>query len=599
MALLFVVIAGWIYLALPAKEPFHNGKPLSYWLMRYEGLVGQTGEDGDDPEVRECREAIRQIGTNAIPLLLQMLRAKDSALKSKFMDLVERQDYIRFHFAPAAEQNFRAVQGFWCLNDLATNSIPALVQIYTHAPSPLSKDSADSALKGIYPASAAVTPYWVEPQKWAEWYNEAGQIKSHLGADSNAVLAFSEAIKLNPTNAVTYLNRASSRMRLEDFAGALSDAKKTIELDDRVEGAILISGLCHYGLKDFKSAEADFTTSIGLNTNDVNAYTYRGMARANLRKLDEALADFNRAIEFAPRESACYRNRSLVEVLQKDYELALEDASRAIGLNGKDPFAYVSRGYAMNALKDYAAAVRDFDKAVELNPKDAGSYAARGEAKVLMDDFMGAGADLEKALQLDPDNAFAYTARGWLRVKRGGEADDALADFQRATELGAQMPETHAMLGMYQYLRSDWGPALANCRKALELGAVIGATELRCYIWLIRAQLGEEQDASRELEMYLQSQHTKTNEWEACIARFLAGSVMESNFLSQATTTAKRPSDLKGQVCDSLYYAGMKRKIAGDKTGALDLFQKCLGTKENNNLGYMNARAEIRALTDE
>src|SRR4051812_22980361 len=86
--LLIAAIGGVICMALPPREPSYNGQPLSYWLARCEE-TGPISADIKDPKARECREAIRHIGTNAIPFLLRMLRAKDSALKLELIDLVE------------------------------------------------------------------------------------------------------------------------------------------------------------------------------------------------------------------------------------------------------------------------------------------------------------------------------------------------------------------------------------------------------------------------------------------------------------------------------------------------------------------------------
>ncbi len=65
---------------------------------------------------------------------------------------------------------------------------------------------------------------------------------------------------------------------------------------------------------------------------------------------------------------------------------------------------------------------------------------------------------------------------------------------------------------------------------------------------------------------------------------------------SLATSAAKRPSAVTNQICESLFYAAMKRKLAGDKPGALELLQKCLDTKDDNSMAYLNAGDEMRAL---
>ncbi len=594
---LFLIVAfgGFVWLVMPPAEPSYQGKPLSYWLSRYEEIRGTT-DDEKDPKVIECRDAVHHIGTNAIPTLLRMLRAKDSRLRIGMMNLVEKQNFIHIPFSTVQGQEQKAETGFYLLGDLASNAVPALIDFYAHPSSDYSKEIAGSTLMQLYPAQGTAIPNWLPAKKWAQWYMDVGLVKSQSGATSNALLAFSQAIKLNPTNSFAYLGSGGVKIDLQDFAGAMTDIDKVLELSPSNETAFFYRGLCKFSLKDFKSAEADFTKAINLETNMVRFYNYRSLANANLRKLDAARADCNKAIEMAPGDSESYRNRASVESLQREYESALADASKAIELDSHDATAYTCRGRVENALKDYQAALADFDRAIELNPKDSAAYTSRGMASTYLDDFSSATADLDKAMQLNPKNATAFLVRGVLEAKRG-EDDAALADFEHAVELAPQVPEARGMLGMFQYKVSQWKPALANCRKALQLGAVASASDSYSYIWLIRAQSGEKAAANQELEDYLKTlDGSKTNEWNAVIVRFFTGGVPESNFLNLATTSAKRPSAVKVQICESLYYAGMKRKLAGDKAGAMELFQKCLDTKYDNAFAYLNAGAEMRAM---
>ena len=72
---------------------------------------------------------MRHAGTNALPILLRMLRANDSALKLKCVDLAKRQHFIRIKYTPAEELNYRACSGFGVLGSKAQNAVPALVEI--------------------------------------------------------------------------------------------------------------------------------------------------------------------------------------------------------------------------------------------------------------------------------------------------------------------------------------------------------------------------------------------------------------------------------------------------------------------------------------
>jgi len=594
-ALLVVAAGGLVWLAMQPREPSYQGKPLSFWLSCAE-TNSASFYDLEDPKIIECRQAIRAIGTNAIPALLRILKAKDSGVKRAVANLIDRQSLITIPMHSVEEQKLKAVAGFYLLGDLATNAVPALIEISKNG-SYSSREIAAEVLMQLYPAKAVAVPYWLPAEKRAEWYMSAGMIQARSGSTTNVVLALSQAIELAPTNAEAWLYRGSAELELRQITDALSDFDRAMDLSASNQPAMRGRGWCKLASKDFRGAEADFTAALNWETNDARALNLRGLARANLRNFDGALQDFDKAIEIASYDAEIYRNRAMVEAAQTDYELALADVSKSLELENKDAVTWALRGRIQNALKNYAAAIADQNHAIQLNPKDSLAYAGRATARICVNDFTNATADLETALQLNPQNFSAFVVRGFMRAKLGGEDDMALADFEQAVELAPQIPETFGMLGMFQYKLGKWEPALENCRKALALSPELRVADYWSYIWLIRAQSGEQEAVNQELRGYLKSlDDADTNQWRAITAGFFSGGIAETNFLRLAVTAAKRPSAATNQVCESLFYAGMKRKIAGDKPGAIELFQKCLNTGNDNTFAYLNAKDQIRAL---
>jgi tetratricopeptide (TPR) repeat protein len=599
LLLLFVaiVISGSARFVMRPKEPSYEGKPLHEWLTR----AGERGLAFDDPvnrEVMEFRGAIRAIGTNAIPILLGILRAEDSALKTAVMNLADTQHFFRWRIRSVELEKNQAWIGFYLLGEIATNAVPELIAICERPSSVTSKEIAERTLMRLYPAKCVAVPYWLPVDERPKWYVDVG-LQWQSENISNALLAFSQAIELQPTNVIAYCSRGDARLDIKDFTEALEDFQQALELSPTNDTALYGRGLGKFGLKDFRGAETDFTKVLNGNSNDCRVINSRGLARANLRKFPAALEDFNQAIGFSRYESSFYRNRAMVERIQKDYELAIQDASKSIELDSKDPITWALRGGIQTALKNYPEALVDLKKAIEIDPTNSNPYVSRALVHTCKNEFEEADVDLAKAFQLNVANASAFLVRAVLRTKCGQDSF-ALPDFERAVELAPQAPETHGMLGLFQYRISQWEQALANCRKALEIGSPTGVGDYYGHVWLIQSQTGAEMAANQELEHYLMSlDDDKTNEWSAITARFLTGSVPETNLLNLAITSAKRPSAVTNQICEAFFYAAMKRKVGGDKQGALELLEKCVATKNENDFCYMDAVVEIRALKEQ
>jgi len=116
----------WLLLSQPS-EPVYQGKPLSYWCEQYTKTYGQ---DANMASVKQAGIAIRAIGTNAIPTLLNMLKARDSKFKLKLIELAEKQHLINIKWKTANFRRYEALRGFSALGPLAKPALPALIEMY-------------------------------------------------------------------------------------------------------------------------------------------------------------------------------------------------------------------------------------------------------------------------------------------------------------------------------------------------------------------------------------------------------------------------------------------------------------------------------------
>jgi lipoprotein NlpI len=245
-------------------------------------------------------------------------------------------------------------------------------------------------------------------------------------------------------------------------------------------------------------------------------------------------------------------------------------------------------------LKDFGGALSDFDAADHLHPLDAEILAERGAVRVYKGDFEGAKTDLAQATQLNPTNITALRSLAFVR-KKTGDFPGALAALTNIVRLAPKSPEAFQSLGCTEDDLALYPAALASFQHAVELDSKMSYSRFR--IWLLRTRLGEKDDANRELKAYIElRQGEDGHEWEMCIARFLVGDLTEPDFIAQAPKTAIRTTDESGHLCEACYYSGMKRLLAGDQPGAINLFQKCLATDEENFNEYLSAKALLAKL---
>ena len=123
--LLVAVLGGVVWGTRSQRVPVYQGKPLSFWLKGFE-LDDYPGK----PSVNEAVEAVRDAGTNALPILLHMLQVRDSDWKQRLTRLAQRQHFIKVKYVSADTQNWAARLAFLAVNRGPANyAVPSLVEI--------------------------------------------------------------------------------------------------------------------------------------------------------------------------------------------------------------------------------------------------------------------------------------------------------------------------------------------------------------------------------------------------------------------------------------------------------------------------------------
>jgi HEAT repeat protein len=136
--------------ALRGREPEFEGKPLTHWLQLYRGHEANPGL------AEAASKAVRSIGTNAVPALLEMLRDTESPAASKLRALAIKLRLADAYSTPAEERNHLGYCGFKILGPAARSAVPALIGIFQANFSFWSQMTAAHSLAAVGPTPQAL-----------------------------------------------------------------------------------------------------------------------------------------------------------------------------------------------------------------------------------------------------------------------------------------------------------------------------------------------------------------------------------------------------------------------------------------------------------
>jgi len=250
--------------------------------------------------------------------------------------------------------------------------------------------------------------------------------------------------------------------------------------------------------------------------------------------------------------------------------------------------------------KDFTEAIKWYQKAADQNYPNiqfplASAFAQRGRLEQQNGDLDGALADFNKAIEIKPDFTEAYAIRGYVKQCKG-DLDGAFTDYNKVIEMNPKFALVYSMRGLVNYNLHKYTDALSDFRKSCEMNVDAKSQDYsHCYIWFIRARLGEKDAATRDLQTYMDNRKSGTlDDWPTKVVRLLTGQLTEPEFFTAAKNTDNQKD--KEQLCEAYFYAGSKRLTEGDKTTATDYFEKCLATECKESDEYNSAAVELKSL---
>jgi HEAT repeat protein len=132
-----IIVGAVVISASHRHDPVYQKKRLSEWIAQL---------DSEGRKRAQAVKALREIGTNAVPYVMQSLGPGDSPRKMKLIQLARKQTVVKAPFRLAYERQSTVLKAFYYLGADAKGAIPALNKLLDN---PLTIHTAIYALFGI------------------------------------------------------------------------------------------------------------------------------------------------------------------------------------------------------------------------------------------------------------------------------------------------------------------------------------------------------------------------------------------------------------------------------------------------------------------
>jgi len=198
-----------------------------------------------------------------------------------------------------------------------------------------------STPKPILTATPTATPTPIPTSSDSAFYQKRGDDYTGRGEYDRAISDYTEAIRLNPQDAVAYYSRGFAYHYKNNQDRAFENYKTAIQLKSEFALQPMLQCVLYDSTKNDNPDKAiqECSKTIDSAPDFALAYYIRGNAYRDKKDADRAIADYNKFIEFNPKNALAYISRGDTYSDKRDYDYAIADYNKAIELDASNELA--------------------------------------------------------------------------------------------------------------------------------------------------------------------------------------------------------------------------------------------------------------------
>lgn len=337
----------------------------------------------------------------------------------------------------------------------------------------------DAAIEALEQA-LRIRPDFTEPRyALAGCCRKRGDFEGELGL-------LAEVVRRAPGLAEAHFNYGLALQRQEKPDQAIEQLRSAATLDARNPQYVLALGVALSRTNNSEGVEILRGAAALAPSNAAVHYNY-ALALASAGSTAHAIREFEAAIRLDPNHSDARRGLGVTLMHADRLEEAAEQFGRAVAIAPRDEEATNNLGLVQLRMKDIAAAIRSFERAITLNPRLIKAHANLAQAYQRGGRAEDARRQTQRAAELTAEQRAVGKAMILARTHasaapratprmplarcgtlwpRFGERSEAIREFRAVLNLDPERADAHHQIGLALLDAGDKGRALDELRAA-------------------------------------------------------------------------------------------------------------------------------------
>ena len=184
-----------------------------------------------------------------------------------------------------------------------------------------------------------------------------------------------KALAIDSLYSDAILLKVQANLYLHNTKGLLKDINILLRLDGKSDALYLLRGQYYFDSKNFAKAIVDLKKSVDLDSTESTSLSLLGECYSSIGKNDSALYFYDKAVELNPNDSSVYYQRGTFYLITGKVSKAYDDFVYSIKLNPNYSIPHYSLGILEYTwLKKHEEGCAEMKKAIELGFKGDTSF---------------------------------------------------------------------------------------------------------------------------------------------------------------------------------------------------------------------------------